>query len=65
MFRRVSIEDWQRVLSLIGFALTFGVFFGAMIRALFIKKPEANRLSGLPLDDGDTPRTKDSTTPND
>ena len=51
MFRRVLCENWHTTASVIGFALTAGVFFIAMLRALLSRKSTCDRLAALPLDD--------------
>jgi hypothetical protein len=51
MFRRVLCENWHTTASIIAFALTAGVFFTAMLRALLSRKSTCDHLAGLPLDD--------------
>lgn len=57
MFKRVILEDWHMVLPYLGFALIAGAFLVIVVRAVRIKKTEAERLAHLPLqDDADLKR---------
>ena len=49
MFKRVIYEDWQTLVPIIAFVLTFSVFLIQVLRALLIKRPHAERLASLPL----------------
>lgn len=51
MFKRVIYEDWQTLVPIIAFVLTFSVFLIQVLRALLIKRPQAERLASLPLAD--------------
>jgi len=51
MFQRVSHADWTNIIPMISFWLLFLVFLGATVRCLMMKKPEAERMAALPLDD--------------
>ena len=56
MFRRILVEEWQRVLTLISFTLFFSVFLLNVIRVLRMPKKEVQRLGSLPL--SEPPATK-------
>lgn len=57
MFKRVLLEDWHAILPYLGFALIGGAFLIIVVRAMRIKKSEAERLAHLPLqDDADLKR---------
>lgn len=49
MFSRVIYEEWHNLIPIAAFLLTFSVFAFFFVRALFIKKAEAEYLAQLPL----------------
>ncbi len=49
MFKRLVIEDWQQVLPVIAFSLTFGIFLVLSVRALLMKRSKADYMAHLPL----------------
>lgn len=51
MFQRVNHADWTEIIPIIAFWMLFLVFLLGTIRSLMIKKPEAERMAALPLDD--------------
>ncbi len=51
MFKRIFYENWHAVVPIIAFLLTFAVFLCYVFRALRMRRPEAERLSRLPLED--------------
>ena len=53
MFRKLNpaLWEWQTVFTVGAFLLTLGVFIFFFIRALRMKRPEAERLSRLPVED--------------
>jgi heme/copper-type cytochrome/quinol oxidase subunit 1 len=53
MFRKLNpaMWEWQTVLTIGGFALTLAVFIFFFIRALRMKKSEAERMGRLPVED--------------
>ena len=51
VFQRVSHADWTRIIPIVSFWLLFLVFLFATARCLMMKKPEAERMAALPLDD--------------
>lgn len=50
MFKRLSYEEWQAIIPIIAFLITFAGFLIFSIRALFMHRDRAERLSELPLD---------------
>ncbi len=55
MFKRISVEEWQAVLTVVSFAI-FGVVFLAMLaRAIWLPKQQVQKLSELPLQDDTQP----------
>jgi hypothetical protein len=53
MFKRVVYAEWMDVLPIIAFVLTFAVFTFAIVRALRMRKSEADRMARLPVDEPD------------
>jgi heme/copper-type cytochrome/quinol oxidase subunit 1 len=53
MFRKLNpaMWEWQTILAIGAFVFTFAVFVFFFIRALRMKKPEADRLATLPVED--------------
>ena len=51
MFKRLTYEEWQTIVPIIAFVLTFSVFLFQVIRAVRIKKPQSEHLASLPLED--------------
>ncbi len=56
IFKRVSHADWTTIIPMVSFWLLFLVFLVATIRCLMMRKPEAERMAALPLDDTPRPR---------
>lgn len=54
MFKRLILEDWQMVIPVVAFVLTFGVFLVLSIKALLLGKKQSEHMANLPLakDDG-------------
>lgn len=50
MFRRIIVEDWERTLSLLGWALCGLVFLVTTVRALRMPRESVQRLENLPLE---------------
>ncbi len=50
MFKRIIYEEWTTIVPIAAFLLTFGVFMGASIRALLLKKNEREKLANMPLE---------------
>lgn len=50
MFKRITYEPWHGAAPIIAFVLTFGVFIFFVVRAICLKRDEAQRLASLPLD---------------
>ena len=59
MFKRLSYEEWQALIPIIAFLITFAGFLVFTIRALFMQSEKAERLATLPLDTP-KPHTSDS-----
>lgn len=60
MFRKLNpaMWEWQSVLTIGAFLLTLAVFIFFFVRALRMKKADADRMGRLPVDDespGGTP----------
>ncbi len=51
MFKRIFYENWHALVPIVAFILTFGVFLFYVVRALRMRRPEAERLSRIPLED--------------
>jgi len=52
MFKRIIYENWQQIIPIIAFVLTFGVFIINCIYAIIMKKNHAEKLAMVVLDDG-------------
>lgn len=54
MFKRLILEDWQMVIPVVAFVLTFGVFLVLSIKAILLGKKQSEHMANLPLakDDG-------------
>lgn len=51
MFKRILYDHWHTIIPIIAFVLTFSVFIFYVVRALRMGRPEADRLSRMPLED--------------
>ena len=51
MFKRLIIENWVQVASVLSFALIFFVFITSAARALLLSKAKVKHMASLPLDD--------------
>ena len=51
MFRRIILEDWQRDLSLLGWALFALVFVTSTLRAFWLPKNVVRKLEDMPLEE--------------
>ena len=49
MFKRITYDEWQEMVPLVAFLLTFGVFLFFLIRAIRMRKSDAEYMSKLPL----------------
>ena len=54
MFKRLTYDNWQMMIPIIAFLITFIGFIIFTIRALCMRKEQANQLSHLPLDEAQT-----------
>jgi cbb3-type cytochrome oxidase subunit 3 len=50
MFKRVTFEEWQAVITIVAFVICFTTFLFFCWRAVRMSRRESNRLSHLPLD---------------
>jgi hypothetical protein len=50
MFKRIAYEEWHTAVPIIAFILTFGVFLFFVVRAIRLRRDEADRMASLPLD---------------
>ena len=50
MFKRIVLEDWQNIVPLVSFGVTFAIFFIAVLRAVTMRRENVDRLANLPLD---------------
>jgi len=53
MFKRVTFEEWQSIITIIAFFLTFSAFIYFSIRAIRMKRKERDHAAHLPLEDED------------
>lgn len=51
MFKRLSYEEWQAMIPIIAFLITFAGFLIFTIRAVMMRRSNADRLAELPLED--------------
>ena len=51
LYKRLSLEEWQNVLTFVAFFLTFGAFIYFTIRALRMKKDKRDHMANLPLEE--------------
>ena len=51
MFKRLSLEEWQSLLTMVAFFLTFAAFLYFSIRALKMKKEKRDHMANLPLEE--------------
>ena len=54
MFKRIGVEEWQEVLTLISFGIFFAVFLLNLVRIWRMPRPMLDRMENLPLADDDT-----------
>ena len=59
MFKRLSYEEWQALIPIIAFLITFAGFLIFSICALFMRRERAHQLAELPLDEFTTPDSND------
>jgi len=58
MFKRITFEDWQAIITVIAFFLCFLTFCYFAWRAIRMKRSERDHLSNLPLESEDPPKDK-------
>ncbi len=61
MFKRLSYDEWQALIPIIAFLITFAGFLLFTIRAVCMKRERVRQLSHLPLEDATAnhPNSKD------
>ena len=50
MFRRILVENWQTVLTVVSFAIFAAVFLAVLIRTWRAPRDQIDRIARLPLD---------------
>jgi hypothetical protein len=50
MFHRILVEDWQRALTMISFAIFAAVFLLTLARAMRLSRDRIRHLENLPLE---------------
>jgi len=50
MFHRILVEDWQRMLTMISFAIFAAVFLLTVARAMRLSRDRIRHLENLPLE---------------
>ena len=51
MWQRIIYAEWAEVVPYLAFFLTFGVFLILALRALLMRRAQAERLANLPLEE--------------
>lgn len=51
MFRRLLIEQWTTIFTLIAFCTALSVYVSVTWRALRMRRPQLERLAAMPLQD--------------
>ena len=51
MFRRLFLEDWMSVFTLIAFVTALSVYVTLFFRALRMQRAQVNRFAQLPFDE--------------
>ena len=54
MFKRIGVEEWQSVLTIISFGIFFAVFLLTLIRIWRMPRQFVDRMEHLPLAEDDT-----------
>jgi hypothetical protein len=54
MFKRIGVEEWQSVLTIISFGIFFAVFLLTLIRIWRMPSQFVDRMEHLPLAEDDT-----------
>lgn len=62
MFKRLIFEEWQMVIPVVAFALTFAVFLVLSVKAILLGKKQSDHMASLPLanDEGTQKREANS-----
>ncbi len=56
MFKRIQYAEWQEILPVLAFCISFLLFLLIVVRALRMRKERARRMANLPLDDDTQPK---------
>jgi hypothetical protein len=56
MFKRLIVENWAQIASLLSFGLIFFVFVTSAARAMLLPKAKVKHMASLPLEDDDKDR---------
>lgn len=59
MFKRLILEEWQMVIPVVAFALTFAVFLVLSAKAILLGKKQSDHMASLPLANDDGSQQKD------
>ncbi|MCF6311245.1 MAG: hypothetical protein L3J39_02230 [Verrucomicrobiales bacterium] len=59
MFKRLILEEWQMVIPVVAFALTFGVFLILSAKAILLGEKQSEHMASLPLANDDGSQKKD------
>ncbi|MFK5922172.1 MAG: hypothetical protein QM496_08325 [Verrucomicrobiota bacterium] len=59
MFKRLILEEWQMVIPVVAFALTFAVFLVLSAKAILLGKKQSEHMASLPLANDDGSQQKD------
>lgn len=50
MFRRIIVEDWERITAVVGWFLFAFVFISSTVRAIRMSKDAVRRMENLPFE---------------
>ncbi|GAB5558925.1 MAG: hypothetical protein SynsKO_05720 [Synoicihabitans sp.] len=51
MFRRLLIEDWTAIFTIVAFVTVASIYLTMLYRTLRLRRPQVEHLSNLPLAD--------------
>ncbi|MGE9291892.1 MAG: hypothetical protein ACQKBT_12910 [Puniceicoccales bacterium] len=49
MFKRIQYAEWQEILPILAFCISFLLFLLIVIRAIRMRKDKASKMANLPL----------------
>lgn len=58
MFKRIQYAEWQEILPILAFCISFLLFLLIIIRAIRMRKERAEKMANLPL--AEETKTQDS-----